>query len=105
MLERRIAQLEEKLLLGDGDQAKKEISKDSRLGRLGRCTSRTRRPARRRVHIVGSTEAKPGREQALERVAGRPGALGTAATRATRSRSPRGPARKLKITKIDVGVK
>ena len=53
--------------------------------------------------IVGSAEANPGREQALQRVTGGTGAARPQAQRDVSVQVPRGPARKLKITKIDVG--
>ena len=104
MLESRIAQLEEKLRSAQVIDAK-DVStdvvgvgsivhvKDEKTGKSQKYT------------IVGSAEANPAEQQALQRVAGRPRAdRPQAQRRSSRCRCPSGPARKLKITKIDVGL-
>ena len=51
--------------------------------------------------IVGSAEANPAEQQALERVARRRALLGHKRGETVSVQVPRGPARKLKITKIE----
>ena len=54
--------------------------------------------------IVGSAEAKPAGEQALQRVPGRARAARPQARRHGRRPGPAGTGAQLKITKIDVGL-
>ena len=102
MLEARIASLEDKLRSASVIDAT-ELVQRRRPRRLASSTSRTRSSGKSLQYtIVGSTEAEPGREPALQRVAGRQGAARQQARRRRRVQLPNGKARKLKITKIDV---
>ena len=103
MLEHRIAQLEERLLSARVI-TKKEISKDS--VSVG-STVRLRDIAANKTveyHIVGSAEANPSENKlSNESPVGR-ALLGHKRNETVAVKVPRGPARKLKITKIDVGL-
>ena len=89
---------------GDGDRGRRTSPPTwSRSARS--CTSRTRRPASRSKYtIVGSAEAKPDEHKlSNESPVGR-ALLGHKRNETVAVKVPRGPARKLKITKIDVGL-
>ena len=103
MLEHKIAQLEERLLSARVI-TKKEISKDT--VSVG-STVRLRDVAARKTfeyHIVGSAEANPAENRlSNESPVGR-ALMGHRRGEIVSVQVPRGPARKLKITKIDVGL-
>ena len=104
MLEHRIAQLEERLLSARVI-TQREISKDS--VSVGATVKLRDIAAQKTVeyHIVGSTEANPAENKlSNESPVGR-ALLGHKRNDTVSVQVPRGPARKLKITKIDVGVK
>ena len=104
MLEAQIAQLEEKLRAATVIDPE-ELSHRHRRASARSSTSRTRRPASRSKYtIVGSAEANPA-ENKLSNES--PVGQGAARPQAQRDRLGAGAARarrKLKITKIDVGV-
>ena len=103
MLEHRIAQLEERLLSAHVI-TKKEISKDS--VSVGATVKLRDIQANKTVeyHIVGSTEANPSEYKlSNESPVGR-ALLGHRRNDTVAVQVPRGPARKLKITKIDIGL-
>jgi transcription elongation factor GreA len=104
MLEQRIAQLEEKLRLATVIDAKDVTTDVVQVGSIvhvkdektGKSTKYT---------IVGSAEAKPTENRlSNESPVGR-ALMGRKRNEVVSVSVPRGPARKLKITKIDVGLK
>ena len=105
MLEARIAQLEEHA----APRARSIDEKDARHRRrrtsARSSTSRTRRPASRvKYTIVGSAEANPAENKLSNESPVGKALIGHKRGEIVSVQVPRGPARKLKITKIDVGL-
>ena len=102
MLEQRIMQLQERLRAAQVVDAKDVSTDVVGVGSIVHIKDEKRGKSRQ-VHDRGLGRGQPGGEQALQRVAGRQGADGPQARREVACRAER-PARKLKITKIDVGL-
>ena len=105
MLEQRIAAARGAAALGARSIDAKELDDRRRQRRRRPSTSRTRRPASRRSSRSSARPRPTRREQALQRVAGRQARCSaTSAATTVAVPVPSGPTRKLKITKIDVGL-
>ena len=103
MLEHKIAQLEERLLSARVI-TKKEISKDA--VSIGSRVLLRDVKARKEVeyHIVGSAEVNPAEQKLSNESPVGKALIGHKRNEVVSVQVPRGPARKLKITKIDVGL-
>ena len=90
--------------LGDGDRPSRPLAPTS-CASARSSTSRTRRPASRvKYTIVGSAEANPAEHKLSNESPVGKALLGHKRGEIVAVQVPRGPARKLKITKIDVGL-